>query len=252
MPNVVFSLALYCKSLQETEDSAPFQTYLTGIQEVCLALQDVVSETDWEPRIALYTDQSVPKREKTALLRRLRKIWMNGQKLLQVDDHSFNEKWTGSGGMLARFRAFSDYSSADAVFSIDADLRQDTLWRRAFRDFLIGNEQVFRAALLDYYKSPNENTFSMCAGLLGIKGEALRLWGNEIGSKSTEWLATSNKEYGCDQMFLGAIAWPLLRDSTILTVQMVTWHPAEEMPLEWKGSNEKIWENSQFSTLSMI
>jgi hypothetical protein len=116
----------------------------------------------------------------------------------------------------------------------------------------MGEEQVLRAVLLDYYKNPNEHTYSMCAGLTGVKGDALRLWGHAIGFESTQWLEKSNGDYGCDQMFLGAIAWPLLRDSKVLTVQMVRWHPAEEMPPEWKGSREKIWENSQFATLAMI
>lgn len=253
MPLVVFAFSLYCRSRHETEDTSAFQTYLKGVYEVCLALQDVIAESEWEPRIALYTDKSVSKHDKTQLLRSLRKLWMNGQKLLQVDDHSFFGKWPGSGGgTLARFRAFADYQSADAVIALDADLRQDTLWRRVFRDFLFGEELVLRAVLLDYYKNALEKTFSMCACFTGLKGDVLRLWGHVIGIESTKWLEKCNGDYGCDQMFLGAFAWPLLRDSRVSSVQMVRWHPAVEMPIEWKGTQETIWENSQFGTLAMM
>ena len=253
MPDVVFSFSLYCRSLEETEETAPFQSYLDGVYEVCLAIQDVVAGSNWKARIALYTDESVSKREKTLLLRKLRKIYINGEYSLIVDDHSYYGTWPGSmGGALARFKAFSDYSTADAVFSIDADLHQDTLWRRAFRDFLIGENLVLRAVLLDYYQNSAENKFCMCGGFMGLKKSILTLHGTYIGTESVKWLENSNGEYGTDQMYLGEIVWPLLKNSKVLSVQMVRWHPAVEMPTEWKGNDENIWENSQFSTLEML
>ncbi len=250
---VVFAFALFCKSETETDDSAPFVTYENGIYDVCLALQDVVCNSPWTAKVALYTDISIPKKRKDSLLKKLRKIWINGDYRLSVDDHSLNGKWPGTSGSLARFQAWKDYFSSDAVIVLDADLHQDTLWRRAFRDFLSSQQQVLRAVLLDYYKNPSEQCYSMCACFTGLKGEALKTLGKTLAEGALKQLEKEEKgEYGIDQLFLGLQVWPKVRQLPMLSVQMVKWHKAEEFPKDWKGSNETIWENSQFCTQSMM
>jgi hypothetical protein len=250
---VVFSFSLFCKSLFETDDSAPFLTYENGIYDVCLAIQDVVNNSPWKAKVALYTDSSIPQKRKEFLLKKLRKIWMNGKDCLEIDDHSFKGVWPGTSGTLARFQAFKDYSQSDAVIVLDADLHQDTLWRRAFRDFLSSQQQVLRAVLLDYHKNPSEKNYSMCACFTGFKEDSLKTLGNILGEAASEELENDKKgDYGTDQVFLGLRVWPLVKHLPMLSVQMVKWHKAEEFPEDWKGSNETIWENSQFCTQSMM
>ena len=251
------ALCLFARRASECND--PFATYMKLLYNVCLALPDVAT-TRWSLRVALYTDASVPLRQLRALLKRLRAI--SGLTEV-VSHHEQRVRWDGMLGTVARFGAFAHHASdSDAVLVLDADLSQDTHWRRAVLDWLAGeadDKQVLRLTMLDYATSADleERRWCLCAGLLGLRGrDVLLRTGVAIGAAAAlriSDVAQGQAVYGCDQSWLACTVWPLLRPLPTLTVQMVKNHAPRELPLEWRSTGpENTWDERLVDTLSFL